>query len=868
LGVNLVGANRVIVFDASWNPANDTQAIFRTYRYGQKRTVYVYRLIASGTMEKKIYERQMVKQGMSLRVVDEHQVERLFNRNQTEELWRYDDDPSDPANDIQDYVTIYDTDGMAHQVPQRRQTSFSSTSKIDQFAEHKAAPKDEIMCEAVDRFANENCPGKALATEAVELLKAQKEQKEADKKDMDKDDDDELKRKKDDSSEENDGDEEKDNEEEEDDDENGDDTSKGQQRGRKGSKKGKKGSISTAEKRRMAATKKTWAKEEPGLVAHGDWIMCYHEPAILLENIDDLHLDETEIKEAKETFEVELERERKAKFPPQFPPMMSPTSPGAGFGAGDTQPLAPGMQYVYDPLTGITTIEATPSSFDVPQYMLPTHQHHHSSSGLVDSVPQSAPTMTKTSSGGNSSSSNMGVPHISTFVKGGSAAGTGHPRLQRLPVLPNPSTRVDAASPDVNRNVGNDRKSHFRNDQTNDESKRVRASLFASTDRSSSSSSSSNATPHPSPPHVPDDTTDTDYAQSGDMIQPSSSSSFSSSSSYAMDPTGASQQQAAAAAAERQAAEERRAARRAAVLRDQMAAAAANAAAERQRRLESMARERFRALETQKQAALARTRQEVTGLLRKQLLDRRQQHAETLHRQLDAHARELQRQRIELELRLKADEEELATALTKEIDDRMKTLATQMDAKIQHDVAAEVQAVLIRESRPTLTATVSSSSPVVEAIVLGQRLDEVRAATPSPSSSSSSSFIVPPPRPSPPLNIQQQYQYQQQMSNLNENEPPPLEAATPAMPAPPSAPSRHDDDDDTFVPSSQYATKAESSPTSSLNVSLIAGRNNHNDTSNSAVNGLAPQQNRQRDVVDMTDDDDDMPPPLVHAAPQ
>ncbi|KAI8796588.1 DNA repair and recombination protein RAD54B [Biomphalaria glabrata] len=70
VGLNLIGASRLILYDIDWNPANDIQAMARVWRDGQKGRVYIYRLITTGTIEEKMYQRQITKQGLSGAVMD------------------------------------------------------------------------------------------------------------------------------------------------------------------------------------------------------------------------------------------------------------------------------------------------------------------------------------------------------------------------------------------------------------------------------------------------------------------------------------------------------------------------------------------------------------------------------------------------------------------------------------------------------------------------------------------------------------------------------------------------------------------------------------------------------------------------------
>uniref|UniRef100_A0A453PN85 Helicase C-terminal domain-containing protein n=1 Tax=Aegilops tauschii subsp. strangulata TaxID=200361 RepID=A0A453PN85_AEGTS len=73
-GLNLVGGNRLVLFDPDWNPANDKQAAARVWRDGQKKRVYIYRFLSTGTIEEKVYQRQMAKEGLQ-RVIQQEQAD-------------------------------------------------------------------------------------------------------------------------------------------------------------------------------------------------------------------------------------------------------------------------------------------------------------------------------------------------------------------------------------------------------------------------------------------------------------------------------------------------------------------------------------------------------------------------------------------------------------------------------------------------------------------------------------------------------------------------------------------------------------------------------------------------------------------------
>jgi len=85
-GLNLTAASYVVLFDPWWNPAVEAQAIDRTHRIGQDRTVIAYRLVSQGTIEERIRELQESKASLARGVLGEDGFAKALTRDDLDYL--------------------------------------------------------------------------------------------------------------------------------------------------------------------------------------------------------------------------------------------------------------------------------------------------------------------------------------------------------------------------------------------------------------------------------------------------------------------------------------------------------------------------------------------------------------------------------------------------------------------------------------------------------------------------------------------------------------------------------------------------------------------------------------------------------------
>ncbi|KAJ5901548.1 DNA repair and recombination protein [Penicillium taxi] len=99
-GLNLIGASRLILFDVDWNPATDIQAMARIHRDGQKQHCRIYRVILKGSLEEKIWQRQVTKLGLADSVMGHKDNVAQFSTSELQDLFRLDEDSSCQTHDL------------------------------------------------------------------------------------------------------------------------------------------------------------------------------------------------------------------------------------------------------------------------------------------------------------------------------------------------------------------------------------------------------------------------------------------------------------------------------------------------------------------------------------------------------------------------------------------------------------------------------------------------------------------------------------------------------------------------------------------------------------------------------------------------
>ncbi|KAK3871160.1 hypothetical protein Pcinc_023686 [Petrolisthes cinctipes] len=157
VGLNLVGASRILLYDLDWNPATDLQAMARVWRDGQRKKVHIYRLLLTGTVDEKMYQRQIKKQGLSGTVVDARESQRVhFSVQELKDLFTLHSDTACLTHDLlqcecdqqggqapaASYTQQDDTTHRACQLGSTSTTkSTSSTTTMDQlYSWHHLAP--------------------------------------------------------------------------------------------------------------------------------------------------------------------------------------------------------------------------------------------------------------------------------------------------------------------------------------------------------------------------------------------------------------------------------------------------------------------------------------------------------------------------------------------------------------------------------------------------------------------------------------------------------------------------------------------------------------------------------------------------------
>ncbi|KAL0583045.1 hypothetical protein ABG067_007011 [Albugo candida] len=150
-GINLCGGNRIVIFDVCWNPCNDAQSMCRSYRFGQTKPVFVYRFVAGATMEKKVYDLQIRKEGVAKQIVDDKALERKFKQGDLQKYFDLDHFEEALAAEEGQVATVIASSAEEEEVKAKGVHVTAAGQGLTKLDKMLMAPQEDIVLDRVLR---------------------------------------------------------------------------------------------------------------------------------------------------------------------------------------------------------------------------------------------------------------------------------------------------------------------------------------------------------------------------------------------------------------------------------------------------------------------------------------------------------------------------------------------------------------------------------------------------------------------------------------------------------------------------------------------------------------------------------------------
>ena len=151
LGINLMTADTVILFDSDWNPQADLQAMARAHRIGQEKPVSVYRLVSKDTVEEEILERARNKLMLEFITIQRGVTDKDVRQNLENKMKQLGEEPTS-SEDISRILKRRGQKMFEQSGNQKKLEELNIDAVLENAEEHKTEQPEGIAADGGEEF--------------------------------------------------------------------------------------------------------------------------------------------------------------------------------------------------------------------------------------------------------------------------------------------------------------------------------------------------------------------------------------------------------------------------------------------------------------------------------------------------------------------------------------------------------------------------------------------------------------------------------------------------------------------------------------------------------------------------------------------